>query len=285
MIDIFEYFDFRLFLKDWQEEQKESGLGFSFRTLADVHGLGSHSHFFDVVNGRTLSGRYIDKYVEMVGLSSLSEEYFRGLVTYEQSSGVYERTIVLKNLLTLSPQHKTIQLEVEALEFFSSYECPILLQVLAWRPKVKCVETLGKLIYPRIGIKKTKLALNKLIHLKFVEWNKAKEEWVILNKHLSFKDVGKKMILHPYHTESLSKGLEQYKEKYEDQSFSTLSMATSESVKKKIEEKMVAFRKQIVELVKADPKIETVLQINMQMFEPVKDYHPREKKKKEIVEI
>ena len=276
--NILEYFDFRLFLGDWYSQQKDSKNGLSFSDLSKKANLKSHSHYFDILNGRPLSKIFILKYCTLFDFNPIEAKYFVALVNYNQENSIEIKYGALQTLLSISPQHNTWVCDHESLEFFNGLEGAILLQLLLKDPKQDSIKTLANSFSPKISEKKLKETLAVLESNKIISWDKNKSEWAIHNKHLNISDTGKKMILKPHHLHAMKLGKYHYENSYDDQNFSTLTLGTSYSTQEKIEKRIAEFRRELVELVKADPKVETVVQVNFQNFNPTKAFHPRSRK-------
>ena len=272
-LSVFSYFQFREFLRDWYREWKESGFSISYKLLAQTFDLGSHSHLYDVIQGRPISQKYLPKYLNMLELEPGEARYFVAMVDYEQSSDVQTKLKAFQKLQSLSPNQQLFLKEKEALDFFSDLRKSTLLHLLAWKSNEKDCKVLARYFSPPESPKKIEKDLVWLVKRGWVKWENS--EWILLEKHLKFTDSGKKMLLQPYHIESMEKGKEQYLDRYEEQEFSTLTLGTTKDTQEKIKEKIRNLRKEIVSMVQNEEEVETVLQVNFQIFEPLRQYHPR----------
>ncbi|MCP5463942.1 MAG: TIGR02147 family protein [Deltaproteobacteria bacterium] len=86
MIDVFDYDDFRLFLKAACEEQRKESKRFSLRHFAELAGFNSSGYMTMVMKGeRNLSPSSISKISEAFKMSRQQSEYFEALVLCNQA--------------------------------------------------------------------------------------------------------------------------------------------------------------------------------------------------------
>jgi len=268
--DIFQYQDFRKFLKDVFDFRKETTTGFSLRTLQKEMGLKTHAHYFDVMYGRNLTGKFLPIYIKWFGFNAHEEEYFRCLVVYAQSSKEQERRDAFAQMVRLSPQLESLQMGAQNLEFFAEWFQPVLLVLLTLYPQEKDPELLARLFHPRITPSQVRKGLDLLEKLDLAHWENKQNQWVLTNRFLQCEDETRKMALKPYHRKMQELGIWHYDNQYEKQQFASMTLATTEETVKKVREIVNRCRKEIMDTVRQDPGEELLLQVNMQTFQVVK---------------
>ncbi len=80
--DLHDYLDFRKYLQDIYLYRKHVNQRISYQVLALKFNLGSRSHLYDIIHGRTLTSRYLPRYLEMLSLSGQDAEHFKALVDF-----------------------------------------------------------------------------------------------------------------------------------------------------------------------------------------------------------
>lgn len=91
-IDVFQYQDFRSFLKDYYNTRRQKDRKFSIRFFARRAGLRSQNYLKVVMDGRrSLTSRNVPKFVKGLGLEPSEAEYFETLVNYNQARDLIER--------------------------------------------------------------------------------------------------------------------------------------------------------------------------------------------------
>lgn len=99
MNPIYEYDDYRKFLRDFCDHKKQTTRAFTFRKFADQAGLASHMHLQLVMKGqRNLSNRSIQKFARGLRLKTKEAEYFEALVYFGQSKATEEKALYLDRL-------------------------------------------------------------------------------------------------------------------------------------------------------------------------------------------
>ena len=91
-IDVFEYRDYRVFLRDSYEYRKKSEYGFSYRAFAKRAGLGGPNYLKLVTEGeRNLTSEMAGRFAEALGLRGEAASYFCDLVLFNQAASASER--------------------------------------------------------------------------------------------------------------------------------------------------------------------------------------------------
>lgn len=84
-IELVQYTDYRLFLKDWLQEAKLKK-GFSLRRFASRAGLGSPGYLLMVIDGkRNLGEEGLERFMHGMRLMGEDRLFFRNLVLWNQS--------------------------------------------------------------------------------------------------------------------------------------------------------------------------------------------------------
>lgn len=83
---IFDYVNYREYLKDYYERKKTECGYFSYRYFSNKAGFSSHNVLKLVISGeRNIAVKSIEKYISALGLSEREGEYFRTMVMFNQA--------------------------------------------------------------------------------------------------------------------------------------------------------------------------------------------------------
>lgn len=268
--DIYQYQNFRDYLKDVFEYKKIYTEGFSLRTLAKEMGLSTHAHFFDVMYGRTLTDKFLPKYVKWLKLDDKQQRYLSALVAYDQAKRESEKRLAFNEMIKLSPELETLQMGARYVRFFEKWYQPILLALLTLHPRERDPELLARLFQPRIKPKEVDEALTLLQEYELVSWDEAKGMWILQNRFLKSEDTSRKMALQPYHRKMQELGIHHYENHYEQQQFASMTLATTTETVLKVRDIIRKCRQEIMDTVRQDPGEELLMQVNMQTFEIVR---------------
>lgn len=102
--NIFEFIDFRKYLKAWREAEKENNPGLTHEYLCSKLRQKTRSYFSDIENGRRSIGPdVLDRLIKLLTLTTDEANYFRAIVgygqptTYEEREYWFEQAIQLNN--------------------------------------------------------------------------------------------------------------------------------------------------------------------------------------------
>ncbi len=103
-VSVFDYTNFRLYLRDSYQASKKSRYGYSFQLFAKKSGFASRSFLKMVIDGqRDLSLAAIEKINKAFAHSREQSAYFRALVGYNQSDSADEKQIFLDKMSKVKP--------------------------------------------------------------------------------------------------------------------------------------------------------------------------------------
>lgn len=102
MPELFEYHQYREFLKDYYEEQKARKTGFTYARFSQKAGLGSPNYFKLVMDGeKNLTAANIIRFCNGMDLDPARRDYFEALVHFNQAKDVEVRKHYQERVLRL----------------------------------------------------------------------------------------------------------------------------------------------------------------------------------------
>jgi uncharacterized protein (TIGR02147 family) len=108
MKPIFEYIDYRKYLKEFYDESKATKRYFSYRFFAQKAGINAPILLKMVIDGkRNLGRKSIEKFIKGLNLKEKEAIYFRNLVLFNQAKSALEKQDhyrVLRSLFHMVPQ-------------------------------------------------------------------------------------------------------------------------------------------------------------------------------------
>jgi len=265
--DIFQYLDFRSYLRDYLAYLRSVRPAFSFQWLIDDFGLKSRAHYLDIVRGRTLTPKFVPAYEKICGLQGAEAEYFRAIVGYAQARNPDVKQKYFEHIVELSPNLKTIALESEAYTYFSQWYYPVMISVLDLDRTERDHRVIAKRFKPAISAVQARKALAALQQMGFLSWDDERGEWIFHNKFFSCTREAHAAALKRFHTQMLQLGAQRYRDDYKHQYFSTLTLSVSMKARADIQKMIDDVRGRILDRVKQDSGSEVAMQVNMQMFD------------------
>jgi len=170
MNSIFSYIDYRKFLKDYYNSEKESKSYFSYRFFSQKAGIKSPVFLKEVYDGKkNLSRNMIEKFCTALKCKQKEANYFRNLVYFNQAKTADEKQefyAVLRSMIKHIEQHI---LKSDFFEFYENwYTCVIWELITQFKFKID-YERIAKSVYPAITVRQAQTAIKLLIRLKLIK--------------------------------------------------------------------------------------------------------------------
>ncbi len=269
MKTIYDYTDYRLFLKDSFLEMKRKNVLFSYKSFSRMAGARSASFLKLVIdNKRNLAEEGLHMVAQGLRLPDLERRYFESLVKFNQAKTHAEKDRHFKDLSRnkrfIAAKHMTAA-QYQILSHW--YYVAILELVRVAGDRVKDVSWLREKLHPTVELRDVKQAVS---HLKecglLVETSRglerqdemiasADEVWSlsVANCHVQMSGLAARAVM---------------EEPASEREFSSLTVVTSKKSFQKAKEEIQKFRKKlhsILEQEKDGPK-DFVGQLNLQLF-------------------
>ena len=112
-MNIFEYRDYRDFLRDYYSEQKQRNKGYSYRLFARHAALASPNYLKLVIEGsRRITDKSLPHFVKGLKLNAQEEQYFRAMVNFQESTDADDRKSSLSEIKKLAAKNQMRVLEL-----------------------------------------------------------------------------------------------------------------------------------------------------------------------------
>lgn len=166
---VFDYIDYRLFLKDKLAELKENNSRFSFRLFARLAGLSSPGYLKMVMDGeRNLSPTSINQFAKGLKLGKKEAMYFEALVLFKQAKSEAERDMYLERLSALKPQPKLMGISKDQFEYFTHHYYVVIREMVALPDFKEDEEWIASHMSTPIKAKEAREAIDTLLRLGLV---------------------------------------------------------------------------------------------------------------------
>ena len=270
MPELFNYTDYRAFLRDFLREQREENGFFSLRYVQQKIGYDA-GNLVNVLQGeRHLPKRFTDPVVKLCGLKGRRALYFGVLVRYCRTKSNSEARELFEQLSELkrAPSRKV---EAQQYDYFKKWHHAALRSLLDYYDfKGNCAE-LGAQLEPPISPAEAKRAIELLLALGFIEKHaggsfKPTERIVTTGERwhsLAIESLQEQLI-------ELGKGsIRRFPKERRD--ISTITMSISPDDFGRIKTILQECRQQILKVVHESQTAESVYQLTMQLFPMTKD--------------
>lgn len=165
-IDVFDYVDYRAYLRDFYAAKKAESRAFSFRQFSMRAKLKSPNALKRVMEGdRNLTAEMARKFAKACGLEGDAREYFEHLVAFDQAKTVAERDSAYAALSGFRRYRQAHKLDLAQAAYHSNWYIPAIRELAAAPDFRADAKWIAKQMVPRITAAEAKRALNTLLEL------------------------------------------------------------------------------------------------------------------------
>jgi uncharacterized protein (TIGR02147 family) len=274
MTPIWEYTDYRTWLKDWHEYVKIENPFLSYRYITARTGidpgilskvLGREKHF---------SETQLDKMITLLKLSSREEAYFRQMFLYGRSKRDEDIRIHFAKLLQMR-EIDINEVGAHQLVYYSKWYYPVLRNLVGLLKPTVDPESMGAALKPPITGEQVREGLKTLERIGLVR-KAADGGWEPCG---SFITTGPKwksaaILEHQKHLADLGREAPD-RFKPEDRDFSTLTLAIPREEFDTLRDMVQEFRQAVLKWTSSQDLCDHIVQMNLQLF-PMAQISPNE---------
>ncbi len=264
---VFDYLNYRLFLKDMFCHRKLKDKYFSYRYFAGKSGFASPNYIKLVIdNKRNLTNGSIAKIAKGFSLKKREREYFENLVFMNQATDHDERDRYYRKMMSSKGYGNIQKIEKASYEYFSRWYYPVIREIAIMGDGQYTSDEIANLLIPQIKPKDTEKALELLLQLGLIKKD-GEGRWKQCDRAISTGPEVKSLVITNFHRDMLrlaSESMERFSSEQRDISALTISINGDKMAE--IKKRIVAFREEILELACSDQDDDQVVQINIQAF-------------------
>ncbi|MBF0431228.1 MAG: TIGR02147 family protein [Fibrobacteria bacterium] len=270
-MNIFEYADFRQYLREFYQKEKSQNRKFSHRYINQKVGASSSGWFSDLIKARNkLSPVYFSKLCNVLGLSHREIEYFEALVAYDEAVTLDDKNRYFEKILSF----KEVSAELigkDKFEFYSKWYYSAIRELLFFYNFQGNYKELARKLNPSIPTSEAKKTVETLKRLGLIKKNSQgclRPTSEIIKKDSSFKSLGLANLL----ASQMTLGTEALKRfDKEKRDVSSMTISYSEKAFADVKEELKRVKKKLLTIANKDTTPSKVYQFNMQMFPITKD--------------
>jgi uncharacterized protein (TIGR02147 family) len=269
---IFDYTDYRLFLRDYYFNEKKCRPAFTYKYFAKRAGISSIGFYKDVIDGRAQLGhKMMRKFIKALCLKDDEALYFELMIDFCNSESDEERNQLLKKMQSLRPADVS-NLPIEKSSAYYSVWYNIVIHTLILTNKIKCnVSEISEMIIPHITVEQVKESIELLLRLEMVKVNEsgyfeAIEPLVSSGKKCRQTTPGAFDVV--FHQKDMTKiGIEAFHRfPFNQLDMSSLTIAISETTFLEIKKELSKMRNKFLAMALRDWNADRVYQLNIQCF-------------------
>lgn len=266
MNTVYEYLDYRQYLREFYEEKKQKNPRYSFRLFSDQSGFRSKSFIQHVIDGKkNLSESSVEKLNTVLKLNGKQLDYFRALVLFNQAPTRELRNLYWEQMCGSNSRNPLRLLMSRNYEFFSKWYHKTIREIICLVDFHEDYELLGRLVRPQIGAQDARESVELLLKLGLVI--KTKTGFQLTDPLLTTGDEVRSLAVQNFHQENLQLAREAMDSVHRsERDISSLVVALSAEGFRRYKEEIQRFRKKLLDIAHNDQNQNSVYHVNFQLF-------------------
>ncbi len=265
--NIFEYVDYREYLRDYYDAGKANVSQFSYRYLARLAGFSSPNFFKLVMDGdRNLSNDSTSKFAKALKLDREEKRFFADLVAFDQAETVEERNEAFERVAASRRFRRARRLDSSMFEYLSRWYHPAIRELAALDDFRKDPEWIAQKLSPEVSVEQVEASLELLFDMGLLvegdEGTISRGEPSLTTGH----EV-RSLAIGNYHRQMLQRAADSIVNvPRELRDISALTVCINTDKVDKLKERIHAFRESLLDFCDRDDDPEAVFQMNFQLF-------------------
>lgn len=273
MINLFEYLNYRDFLKDAYEERHAGDWRFSHRYIAEKADFDA-SMFNKILQGkRNLTPRLVSVFADIFCNDDREKQYFSDMVSFNQAKNHSESRQFLEKLVA-TKECKVENVAKDQFEYFDNWYHAVVRELVTFYPYVGDDAALGLMVRPPITASQVKSSIALLERLNMIKKNEQTGFYEQTQGLISSGTESYSTAVNAYIQQNLNvatTAIDRFER--EERNLSTLAFGCDEDTYKELVEMVRRFRREVLAKVGQCQKPNRVFQLGMQLF-PLSDPYP-----------
>lgn len=265
---IYNYLDYRKFLKDLVRELKSNQKGFTMRSFAEKAGFGSPSYLKMVLDGqRQLTEKSLDKFSKALEITGREKDYFEILVKYTQCVDPDEKDRYFELLEKIRPRKTFSELEKNQHKFLTKDYFSCVREMVLLSDFEEDAKWIAARCQPRISPQEAREAIDCLLELNLLKRDDS-GKLIQAEAVVGTKAQTEALEAYHYHETALNKARQCLGLVEPDKrNFQSLVIPANAEIVKLIHEKMERLLTEVLDEVNLEGQsYEEVYQLGLQLF-------------------
>ena len=268
-INVFEFLDYRAFLRAYYTAEKARRPAFSHRFFSRLAGLRSPNFLKLVMDGeRNLGPETVPKFSHAIGLTGEAAAFFSDLVTFTQAESVADKNRAFERISASRRFRSAKRIEGDLFKYLSQWYYPAIRELAAREDFVENPKWIAAQLRPKIAASDAASALNLLLSLGLLVRDEktgriVRGEPTITTEHQTVRSLAVTNF-HRQMLERASASIETIPPNERD--LAALTVCVGPATAALVKERIHKFREEMTQLCDADVKGNIVYQLNIQWF-------------------
>jgi uncharacterized protein (TIGR02147 family) len=264
---VFEYTDYRQFLKDHYEARKAQDKKYSFRFFARRAGLSSSNFLKLVMDGkRNLGATTISKFVKALKLEPEEAGFFADLVAFDQAETLAERNRAFERVAANRRFRKARRLEGPLFRYLTRWYYPAVRELAGRADFKEDPSWIAKQLTPKITVTQARSALRTLQELGLLVADES-GRLVRGETSLTTGHEVRSVVIPAYHRQMIERAADALEAVSPDErDVSALTVCIKASSLGELKHKIHRFREEMLDRCDREDDPEQVYQLCIQLF-------------------
>lgn len=265
-ISIFDYLDYREFLRDFYREQKQKRSYYSFRFISQKTGV-DPAHIVRVFQlKRHLSEKSLVPFINLFKFSTEERGYFDLLVAFNTARTERQARQAFEALIAYSGVKSQV-MKPEQYAFYTKWYYTAVRALIAMRTfTIKDANAIAHMLSPPISVKESREAVKLLLKLGIVY---AGPDGILhaSDIHITSGQKWRSIAVKTFQAETIrlaGESLDHHPREIRD--ISTVTIGIKRDKMDEMRQRIADFRKSIMHLAEEDDEPDTIYQLNIQLF-------------------
>ncbi len=266
MNSIFEYTNYRIFLKEYYESRKAES-GYTYREFANATGMNSTSWLLHLIKGtKNLTSDTAVRIAKAIKLNKSETAYFEMMVPFTQASTSDLKDHYYQKMLGLKRTLNIVKITEEQYEYYTRWYHPVIRSLVCKMDFGENFEKLGACLLPTISASEAKQSVKLLEKLGMITRGKSGRHSLKATVISTGDEINSLNVVN-YHKQvsRLGENIHERAPK-ETRDISALTLGIGEAEFHIIKTRIQEFRKEIMDLANASVSADRIYQFNFQFF-------------------
>lgn len=267
MKSVFEYTDYRRYLREYYDERKKVMPQFSYQYLADKAGFRTKTFLHKVMKGeKALSRDGTLKVADAIKLSKQETAFFEALVCFNEARSPKQRDYYRKRMQELAGHKDARRLRTAQFDYFGKWYHAVIRELATLFDWNDDYALLARTLSPPISPDEARGSVELLLEHGLLKKTGA-GRYLQTDMAVTTGAYVTTAIVHDYQRAAMrlaEEALGRYRKEMRD--ISTLTVGISHTGFERIRDELTAFRERLARIVAEDEPADRVYQMNFQLF-------------------
>ncbi len=265
MKPIFDYLDYRAYLKDFYEDKKSRQSFFSYRLFGKKVGVDASYLAKVLMNSRHIAEDSIAPIAAFCGLKEREAEYFESMVRFAKAKSNHEGKVYFEKLLSLKSTSAQ-RLLADQYEYYRKWHHSAVRSVLEYHEFRGDCKALAAALSPPISPKEAKESISLLTNLGLIKMDEEGRHRITENA-ITTGSQWKSLAIEAFQEETIRLSAQSLKEHpKEHRDVSTVTMNINAADYAELRERIREFRASLINYVSKAANPDRTYQLNLQLF-------------------